>query len=83
MSFIPHSRDLDSLSLGYSRFSLVPSRVFMGSSRFFLVPSCVYCYHHHLFSFHRSVQDYKIQMDMEIVTFEGKQGVKPLQSVHQ
>ena len=38
-------------------------------------------YHHHLFSFRRSVQDYKIQMDMEIVTFEGKQGVKPLQSV--
>jgi len=37
MSFIPHSRDLDSLSLGYSRFSLVPSR-------FFLVFSCVYCY---------------------------------------
>ena len=31
------------------------------------------------FSFRRSVQDYKIQMDMEIVTFEGKQGVKPLQ----
>ena len=40
-------------------------------------------HHHHLFSFHRSVQDYKIQMDTEIVTFEGKQGVKPLQSVHQ
>ena len=44
MSFIPHSGDLDSLSLGYSRFSLVPSRFFMVSSRFFLVPSCVYCY---------------------------------------
>jgi hypothetical protein len=39
--------------------------------------------HHHLFSFRRSVQDYKIQMDMEIVTFGGKQGVKPLQNVHQ
>jgi hypothetical protein len=24
---------------------------------------------HHLFSFRRSVQDYKIQVDMEIVTF--------------
>jgi hypothetical protein len=40
-------------------------------------------HHHHLFSFRRSVQDYKIQMDMEIVTFSEKQGVKPLQSVHQ
>jgi len=40
-------------------------------------------HHHHLFSVRRSVQDYKIQMDMEIVTFKGKQGVKPLQSVHQ
>ena len=39
-------------------------------------------HHHHLYSFRRSVQDYKIQMDMEIITFEGKQGVKPLQSVH-
>jgi hypothetical protein len=39
-------------------------------------------YHHHLFSFYRSVQDYKIQMDIEIITSEGKQGVKPLQSVH-
>jgi len=29
-------------------------------------------HHHNLFSFRRSVQDYKIQMDMEIVTFEGK-----------
>jgi hypothetical protein len=29
---------------------------------------------HHLFFFRRSVQDYKIQMDMEIVTFEGKRG---------
>ena len=27
-------------------------------------------YHHNLFSFRRSVQDYKIQMDMEIVTFK-------------
>jgi len=26
-------------------------------------------HHHHLFSFRRSVQDYKIQMDMEIITF--------------
>jgi hypothetical protein len=25
-------------------------------------------HHHHLFSFHRSVQNYKIQMVMEIVT---------------
>jgi len=44
-------------------------------------------HHHHLFiylfSFCRSVQDYKIQMDIDIVTFLGKQGVKPLQSVHQ
>jgi hypothetical protein len=39
--------------------------------------------HHHLFSFRRSVQGYKIQMDMEIVTFEGKHELKPLQSVHQ
>jgi hypothetical protein len=30
-----------------------------------------------IYSFRRSVQDYKIQMDMEIVTFEGKR-VKPL-----
>jgi hypothetical protein len=28
-----------------------------------------YHHHHHFFSFRRSVQDYKIQMDMEIVTF--------------
>jgi len=26
-------------------------------------------HHHYLFSFRRSVQDYKIQKDMEIVTF--------------
>jgi Fe2+ or Zn2+ uptake regulation protein len=40
-------------------------------------------HHHHLFSFRRSVQDYKIQMDMEIVTIWGKQEVKPLQGVYQ
>jgi hypothetical protein len=40
-------------------------------------------HHHHLFSFHRSVQDYKIQMDMEIVTIWGKQEVKPLLGVNQ
>ena len=40
-------------------------------------------HHYHVFSFRRSAQDYKIQMAMEIVTFEGKRGVKPVQSVHQ
>ena len=36
----------------------------------------------HLLPFCRSVQDYKIHMDMEIVTFRNQE-VGPVQSVHQ
>jgi hypothetical protein len=35
-------------------------------------------HHDHLFSFRRSVQHYKIQMDMEMVTIWVKQELKPL-----
>jgi len=37
---------------------------------------------YHLFSFHRSLQDYKIHMDMEIVTFRNQE-VGPVQSIQQ
>ena len=37
---------------------------------------------YHSFSFYRSVQDYKIHMDMEIVTFRNQE-VRPIQSVQQ
>ena len=39
----------------------------------------VACIHIINFSFRRYAQDYKIQMDMKIVTFWGNQRVKPLQ----
>ena len=32
------------------------------------------CLSYNLFSFHRPIQDYKIHMDMEIVTFLGMKG---------
>lgn len=44
MSFIPHSRDLALLSLGYSRFSFFLQDFSWFLQDFFLVPSCVYCY---------------------------------------